>query len=66
MPYLLIVMVLLREYFFKADLLPPRTPVNYLLLSLLALGLLSMLHGNRRLSIGQGLLRHIGFPCCFS
>lgn len=66
LPYLLIVMVLLREYFFKANLLPPRTPINYLLLSLLALGLLSMLLGNSALyPSAKGLLRHIGFPLLF-
>ena len=66
LPYLIIIMVLLREYFFTANMLPVRTPVNYLLLALMALGLLSMLHGDSAIYPSvKGLLRHVGFPLLF-
>ncbi len=66
LPYLLIIMVMLREYFFTARVLPTRTPINYLIISLIALGLLSIANGQSALypSI-KGLLRHVCYPLFF-
>ena len=64
--YVLIVMLLVREYFFTAGLLPIRTPINYLLACLIALGFLSIAgSGSAGYASFKGLLRHIGFPLLF-
>lgn len=64
--YFLIIMVMMREYFFTANLLPIRTPLNWVLFSIIALGCLSIANGSSALYPSfKGLLRHIGFPLLF-
>ncbi len=64
--YVLILMVLIREYFFTANMLPVRTPVNAVLIFIIALGFLSIAAGNSGVYPSfKGLLRHIGFPLLF-
>jgi hypothetical protein len=64
--YFLIIMVLLREYFFTANLLPVRTPINWVLVGIIALGCLSIANGSSALYPSfKGLLRHVGFPLLF-
>jgi hypothetical protein len=64
--YVLIIMVLIREYFFTANLLPVRTPINRILLVIVAFGFLSIAGGNSGVYASfKGLLRHIGFPLLF-
>lgn len=64
--YLLIIMLLLREFFFTAGFVPVRMPVNFILVSIVALGFLSIANGESSFypSI-KGLLRHVGFPLFF-
>jgi hypothetical protein len=64
--YALIVMMLLRELFFTPFSLPARTHINYLLLSIIALGCLSIAGSEAGIypSI-KGLLRHVAFPLMF-
>lgn len=64
--YVLIVMVLLREYFFTGDILPVRTPINYILITIIALALLSIANSDSSVYAAfKGLLRHISFPLLF-
>ncbi len=64
--YVLVVMVLVREYFFTANLLPVRTPINIVLFALVALAILSIAAGSSGAYASfKGLLRHIGFPLLF-
>jgi len=64
--YVLILMVLIREYFFTANLLPVRTPINKILFMIIGLGLLSIAAGDMgAYPAFKGLLRHIAFPLLF-
>jgi hypothetical protein len=64
--YFLIILVLFREFFFTANLQPVRTPINYLLMLVVALGLLSIANGeSAMLASFKALLRHIGYPLLF-
>lgn len=64
--YALIIMMLLRELFFTAGFLPIRTPINYILASIVALAFLSIAAGDSGVYASfKGLLRHIGFPLLF-
>ncbi|MCX6639763.1 MAG: hypothetical protein NTW14_04690 [bacterium] len=64
--YILILMVLARQYFFRANLIPVSTPINYILLAIIALGFLSIAAGDSGVYPAlKGLLRHVGFPLLF-
>ena len=64
--YVLIVMVLIREYFFTANMLPVRIPINRILFFILALGFLSIAGGEATAYASfKGMLKHIGFPLLF-
>ena len=64
--YVLIIMVLLREYFFTANLLPARSPIGYILLSIVALAFLSIANSDSSVYASfKGLLRHVSFPLLF-
>jgi hypothetical protein len=64
--YALIIMVFVRQYFFSANPFAAKTPINYLLLLLIALGVLSMLLSDSvSYPAMKGLLRHVGFPLLF-
>ena len=64
--YVLIVMILIREYFFTANLLPVRTPINHILLFMFAFAFLSIAAGSSGVYASfKGLLKHTGFPILF-
>jgi hypothetical protein len=64
--YVLIIMVLIREYFFTAHLLPVRTPINRILMFIIAFAFLSIAGGNSGIYASfKGLMRHVGFPFLF-
>ncbi|MBU0518775.1 hypothetical protein KJ564_07540 [bacterium] len=64
--YVLILMVLIREYFFTANLLPVRTPINTILFAIMGMGLLSIAAGDMgAYPAFKGLFRHIAFPFLF-
>lgn len=64
--YMLIIMVLAREYFFTSGLLPVRTPINYILTCIVAVGFLSIAGGDASVYPAmKGLIRHVGFPLLF-
>lgn len=64
--YVLIVMMLLREYFFTAGFVPIRTPINYLLISIIAVSFLSIIYGDTgAYPAFKGMLKHISFPLLF-
>jgi hypothetical protein len=66
LPYFLIILILLREFLFTANMRIVRTPVNYLLMLIVALGLLSIAHGESAMAASfKGLLRHVGYPLLF-
>ena len=64
--YVLIVMMLLREYFFTAGFVPIRTPINYLLISIIAVSFLSIIYGDTgAYPAFKGMLKHVSFPLLF-
>ncbi|MFH1862234.1 MAG: hypothetical protein ABH878_05415 [bacterium] len=64
--YLLIIMLLIREFFFTSSFQWVRTPINYLLFSLTALSFLSIAGGDSSFyPSAKGILRHLGFPFLF-
>ncbi|RJP79159.1 MAG: hypothetical protein C4524_05790 [Candidatus Zixiibacteriota bacterium] len=64
--YVLIIMMLLREFFFTANFTSVRTPINYLLLCLIAVGALSFLNGNvMPYPAVKSMLRHVGYLLFF-
>lgn len=64
--YFLILMVLVREIFFSTTRGFIPTPINYSLIALFLLGLLSMTMSDSAIYPAfKGLLRHVGFPLVF-